>query len=877
MILEQFARNADLGGAASQGFAARPTGFAEDFRAMFDVGLSPARSAPLLDQERSRRYADATEKYSTATGRTLKNPFQLSTGYVDQVLNGRAQDPLMQEALNSLGELDRLNYDNVLGAYRKIVDRELLSARLLHPVIPDPAEFDSHIGAEVRRREETAAKAMAGASVMGKVGGFMGEMVGTMLTPEQAALTVLTLPVGGVGGSFARTAIGRILGTAAIEGGLGAGQQAIVEALNYRTPEKIGLPTPTDAEIAERILYAGAGGAVLGGGLRAGAEVAPYVWPGLRAAVNRASGRRLPSAGRDALLALDSELQVATTGPGRGLDKHAKAVESAMQSVVNGEKHKASRPLGDPALDPNIYGRAKKLAEATGGELTTAQIQRQLGVGYPEARRILNRLQREDLAGLAGGGSSVKPMNEKRANVFTPAGRAVEVEYEVVEADSLLASHGRDLEPDPAYPVELQPRDRGRAASAVQIHEIASGLEPERLTTGSDAGTGAPIVGPDDVVESGNGRLLAIRQAYEGVPASAARYRAHLAGLGFKVEGMRRPVLVRRRITPLSPEERISYVREANLSQVSSLSSVERAMTDAKLLGERVLDLYQGGDVELVGNRPFVRAFVDSLPQAEHAAMMQAGGDLSRQGADRIRAAMLAKAYGEPELLGKLLEATDTNIAAIGKALTDIAPAWAQMRARAARGEIVTSIVATADLLAAVRTVERARHQGLSVADWLSQGQMFDGGISENAKGFLRALFNDVELRKPSGRERIAERLGAYVTEANKTVPGPNLFGDAPAAPSDILAAPSISYRSTAEVQSEALAEAAKPATDDAMAVEAARLLDERDIQIPVSEVIENGQRRAVTKSAREVIADMERQMTEMDEIASCAIGLAAE
>jgi hypothetical protein len=245
MILDQFARNADLSGASSQGFAPRPTGPGEYFGAMFDVERSPAKNYEILDQERSRKYGAATERYSSATGRLLKNPFQLTTGYVDEVLNGRTQDPLMQEALNSLGELDRLDYTKARDAYRTVVDRELLSARLLHPVIPDPAEFDSQIGAEVRRREEIAAKVGAGASTLGKVGGFLGGIAGTMSTPVQATLTALTLPVGGVGGSFARTAIGRILGTAAIESGLGAGQQAVVEAINYRTPGKIGLPTPT--------------------------------------------------------------------------------------------------------------------------------------------------------------------------------------------------------------------------------------------------------------------------------------------------------------------------------------------------------------------------------------------------------------------------------------------------------------------------------------------------------------------------------------------------------------------------------------------------------------------------------------------------------
>lgn len=875
MILDQFARNLEYAG--TNGFASRPTGFAEMFSAQVDVATAPSQTEALLNIARAKRYEDATTKFSTATGRPLKSPLNLLPAYVDQVNLGRVQDPFVREALDGLDELSRLDFSKVKEAYRGIVDRELLGARLMHPVIPDPAEFDAQIAADVRRREERAARVASGAGAWGHVGGFLGGVAGTMAQPEQAALTVLTLPVGGVGGSLARTTLGRILGTAAIEGGLGAGQQALVEGLSYGTRPSIGLPAKTAEEIAVNILYAGAGGAILGGGLRAGAEAVPYVWPGLRAVATRASvlgsGGRLSAAASDALRVLESELQVATTGPGAGLSGHAAAVEAAMQAVVDGERPNVGRRVGDPSLDAAIYDRARALAEETGGDLTTGRLQQEFGIGYPEARRILNRLQREDLAAVKGASPAAGPISERRANIYTSAGRGIEIEYQVVEADHLLASHGADLEVDPAYPAELQPRDRGRAASAAQIQDIAANLEPERLATGSDAGTGAPVVGPDDAVESGNGRLLAMRRAYAEMPDRAAAYRAHLADLGFQVDGMSRPVLIRRRITPLSPEERVAFVREANLAAVARLSSVEQALTDAKLLSDRALDLYRGGDVELVANRDFVRAFADSLPQSEHAALVTAGGELSKAGADRIRAAMLAKAYGDATLLAKFLEATEINIAAIGRALTDIAPAWAQMRARAARGEIVPAMDATADLLAAVRLIDRARQQGMKVSDFVGQGELFDSGVSDTAKGFLRAMFNDAGLARASGRERIVDRLRHYVEEANKTVPGPGLFGDAPVTPAAILSGPTLSLRPIAEAGDAALLQVGKASNDDALAAEAARLLAERDVEVPIAEVVENGQRKAVTKSAREIVQEFDRQIESLQFIKTCAVG----
>lgn len=44
-----------------------------------------------------------------------------------------------------------------------------------------------------------------------------------------------------------------------------------------------------------------------------------------------------------------------------------------------------------------------------------------------------------------------------------------------------------------------------------QVNAIAAGLQPERLGPSSEADFETPIVGPDNVVESGNGRTMAIR------------------------------------------------------------------------------------------------------------------------------------------------------------------------------------------------------------------------------------------------------------------------------------------------------------------------------------------------------------------------------
>jgi hypothetical protein len=92
--------------------------------------------------------------------------------------------------------------------------------------------------------------------------------------------------------------------------------------------------------------------------------------------------------------------------------------------------------------------------------------------------------------------------------VATAGGQSVEVTPIVVEARDLVASTDRGYDP------ALQPRQRDRAASQQQVREIASRLDPERLGVSSEADRGAPIIGDDGMVESGNGRVMAIRAAY---------------------------------------------------------------------------------------------------------------------------------------------------------------------------------------------------------------------------------------------------------------------------------------------------------------------------------------------------------------------------
>lgn len=414
----------------------------------------------------------------------------------------------------------------------------------------------------------------------------------------------------------------------------------------------------------------------------------------------------------------------------------------------------------------------------------------------------------------SGRGQARRGHNPRQPHaVFDADGRRIMTRMELVEADDLVVSHHDDLTENPAFPAELQPRDRTRAASEDQIGTIVARFEPERLGVSSDAATGAPIVSPKasgplggdgdgNVVESGNGRVLAIRRVLAAGGEDARRYLAFLADSGFDATGMRNPVLVRRRLTELGADERRAFTVAAQKSATLDLSATERAMADARrldgimhLLGD---DTGRVGAVTLARNSRFVRAFVDLLPQADRGALLQADGALSIDGRRRIEAALLARAYVSPtasgpldaaDLLGRMLELDDDNSRAIVGALLDVAPEWAAMRAAVGRGEISPMADATADLVAAVRAVRDARATGRPLAEILHQADMF-ATRPAGVEGFLKVLLRtsgDGRVRSAS-REAIGADLARFTDQAMKSSPTPDMFGTRPPDAQELLA-----------------------------------------------------------------------------------------
>ncbi|WP_061026374.1 LPD38 domain-containing protein [Bradyrhizobium sp. CCH5-F6] len=340
-------------------------------------------------------------------------------------------------------------------------------------------------------------------------------------------------------------------------------------------------------------------------------------------------------------------------------------------------------------------------------------------------------------------------------------GRSIDVAPRVIEASDLKASSDADFDPT------LQPRDRDRAASQAQIADIANRLDPNRLGLSSEADRGAPIVGPDAMVESGNGRVMAIRRAYHEGGEAAQRYREWLVQQGVDLAHFREPVLVRVRLTELSPEERQAFTVAANQSASLGLSAPERALADARLLPTETLDLIRNADdLGALANRDFTRAFVAKLPPTERAAMLDAGGGLSAEGLTRIRNAVLARAYGNAHVLTRIAESLTDDSKSISNALVSAAPNWAKMRAEIESGFVRADMDLTPELLEAVQRTADLRTKGTKLQSHLDQQDAFDR-LSEPVEAFMR-MFYDPSGRRAAAGQRISDALRFYADEARK-------------------------------------------------------------------------------------------------------------
>lgn len=380
-------------------------------------------------------------------------------------------------------------------------------------------------------------------------------------------------------------------------------------------------------------------------------------------------------------------------------------------------------------------------------------------------------------------------------SIYTPSGAKIDVEYEVVDAATLKTSNTPDMRKNPEYAAELQPRDRSRAASDVQVSRIAKDLQPERLGPSSTASDGAPVIGSDGMVESGNARVLAIRRAYKDNGQSAQKYREYLASQGYDTAGMKEPVLVRRRVTEMSPSERVRFAQEANASTSMAMSASDRAASDATRMGENVIRLYQGGDIDSAANRDFVKAFLRNVADnGEEGAFVTANGSLSLDGAQRIRNAMLQNAYNDGGIVASMVDVGDENIRAFGRAMSDISGDVAKLNSMIESGTVAPTSDLSKPIAEAARLIQDARKRGLKLSEIVNQNDAFSQ-ISPEALAIMKIGYGD-DLTGRLSKENFTSIMREAIRDAELQTTDARLFGDVATA-SDILTSAKARYGTT--------------------------------------------------------------------------------
>jgi hypothetical protein len=346
----------------------------------------------------------------------------------------------------------------------------------------------------------------------------------------------------------------------------------------------------------------------------------------------------------------------------------------------------------------------------------------------------------------------------RRTTVYTADNKPIEVDTVVVEADALLTSD------QDGYPAELQPRDRDRAASQAQIEGIANAPTPARLDQSPESDRGAPIVGPDgSVVESGNGRIMGLRRAYER--GTAEEYRAYIEQNYPEAVGMKNPVIVRRRVTETDAQQ---FASVSNQSATLQMSAVEQARDDAAKITGDIIGLYKGGDVGSVSNRDMIRAFIGKLPQTAQGALTTKEGGLTIEGQRRFQSALFTRAYSSDSMLKRLAESPDDDIASLTNAMLNAAPRVAQLQEDIKQGRVAGEMSDFVFALSvATREIGDFRKKGMDLKGYRDQIDAFAEEIPELSDIIMDAFYNPAGTKMVS-KKAMQDFLQDFVTEAMK-------------------------------------------------------------------------------------------------------------
>lgn len=391
--------------------------------------------------------------------------------------------------------------------------------------------------------------------------------------------------------------------------------------------------------------------------------------------------------------------------------------------------------------------------------------------------------------------------------------------------------------------LQMQNRDRSRPGSIAQMNAIANNPDYDRLGVGRSPNEAAPMVsvganapaipetdfGHASRVVMGDGSKIAVRYAvveaptvlashnvdgsvngdyFASVPPGtiralnngrvAALQAAHARGTtqgyvqsmladaaahGIAPEAItskKNPILVRVYDDAENARPNMGAISNPQLSLKPS--APETAQNDARFLEVAGLKTDDTGELMNPENAGVLKAFLAQIPQSEQNELVTDKG-YTKQFADRVRAAVFAKAYGNADIVSQAVEDTDPDTKNVLHALTAAAPEFAKVE-HGARLDVRPAIVEAISILRSARSrgmkaSDLAAHPDLLGRDPMTQAmtdfmvqnarspKRMAAGFAEAAR-FLQAeqaaaTTADMFGRPPATVADLAARVNAYL------------------------------------------------------------------------------------------------------------------
>lgn len=357
----------------------------------------------------------------------------------------------------------------------------------------------------------------------------------------------------------------------------------------------------------------------------------------------------------------------------------------------------------------------------------------------------------------------------KSSEIVLPDNSSVPYQWDVVDADQIKATLKSGIN---------QPRDRSRASSDIQIQNIAKNPDYRRLSDSPVMDVGSPVITSNGEIVAGNGRFEALDRAY-GLGTHQGYIQSLIDDLPSKgidpgvIEGMSKPVLVRRLTQPVDIRK---LAVQSNSGGGLQYSGLELAAIDAsRMRGLENLEFNDLGELALNNdNYQILKQSLSGYNSEELAAIQDAGGSLSQDGMRRVRNAVLAKAYGDSEALGRLIETTDNNLRNVLGALTKSASTVAKTKSMIESGVIPKELDITDNLLNAVDVIHNLKSRNIDLPSFLAQKNIFGDEFDSDSREILQYLSDNIRSQRKL-TDFIKSVYGSIASIDTKTG---NVFGD---------------------------------------------------------------------------------------------------